>query len=105
MASSPNNYSFVMMTRQCAWRSRVSNNSTNELLVDTEASHDMATHKEMFEKMHRTDVEKVICGGGKVHTVCGAGIVVVQGDHGMVRLLNTLYNPAFKYNHFSGMNT
>jgi hypothetical protein len=52
--------------------------------------------------MHRTDVQKVICGGGEEHTVCGTGTVVVQGDQGLVRLLNTLYVPTFMYNRFSG---
>jgi hypothetical protein len=94
----------ALMTQATALRSHadVSNTSTSALLVDTGASHHIVTCKDMFVKMHHSQVKTVTCGGGEAHTVCGAGTVVVQGEHGTLRMLNTLYVPTFRFNLFSG---
>jgi hypothetical protein len=63
---------------------------------------DIATGKDMFVDMHQSPLQHVTCGGGEQHPVCGAGTVIVQGDHGSLRMVNTLFVPSFEFNLFSG---
>jgi hypothetical protein len=79
------------MTQATALLTRFPNGSTSSLLVDTGASHHIATGKDTFVDMHQSPVQHVTCGGGEQHPVCGAGTVIVQGDHGSLRMVNTLY--------------
>jgi hypothetical protein len=92
----------ALMTRATALLTRFPNGSTSSLLEDTGASHHIATGKEMFVDMQQSQVQQVNCGGGEQHPLYVAGTVTVQGDHGSLRLMNTLYVPSFKFNLFSG---
>lgn len=85
-----------------ALKASTESHRTQDLFIDTGASHHIVIDNKFFVKMHDAPVEHVSCGGGEEHPVKGAGTVVVQGEHGTVQLLQTLYVPTFKVNLMSG---
>lgn len=74
----------------------------DDVMIDTGATHHVAHDRLFFVKMCAPSVDYVTCGGGEEHPVCGEGTVVLCGEYGIVRLVNTLYVPSFNVNLFSG---
>jgi hypothetical protein len=97
----PNRNAVALMTRN--HESHVhSPECAHALLIDTGASHHIISDLGCFVKVHNSPVSTVSCGGGEKHVVLHAGTAVVQGDHGMVQLLDALFVPTFKVNLISG---
>jgi hypothetical protein len=68
------------------------------LLFDTCASYHMCAREDCFDELVASSVRNVHAGGGEAHAVLGQGIVTLETEYGIVKLLDVLWVPTLKAN-------